>query len=774
MTHQFTGQRVIIQNVSRRGFLKGAGTAVGLVVALQFIPLREARAAVGYATGAGEMPHGTVNDPHVFITIDPSGTVTIVTHRSEMGTGIRTSMPMVVADEMEADWSRVRITQAPADEPRYGNQDTDGSRSMRHFIQPMRQCGAAMRQMLETAAAKQWSVPVGEVQARNHEVVHQSSGRKLGYGDLAKAAMDVPVPPVEQLTLKKDADFRYMGKGIVQITDLHDITTGKAVYGQDVTRPGMKFAVVARPPVVGGRVKSFDPSETLKVPGVERIVEIPTQESRIKYMPLGGIAVVASNTHAAIRGREALKIEWEDGPNASYDSAAYKAKMEETGRTAAKVVRNEGDPEKAFASAARKVSAEYYVPHLACAPMEPMVATAEMVNGACEVWAPLQYPYGCREDLAKMLDLPIEKVTVHVTLLGGGFGRKSQSDYAQEAVIVSKALGGVPVKVTWTREDDIQHSFYHTVCFNRLEAALDKDGKVTGWLHRTVAPSLLSTFMPDPKHEHPLELAMGVVDMPFAIPNIRCENGEAEAHTRIGWFRSVSNIPHAFAVQSFVAEIAHELGRDPKDYLLELIGPARKIDITKSGVIDAFWNYGDPYETYPIDTGRLSNVLKVAAEAIGWGREMPKGHGLGIAVHRSFLTYVATALEVAIDDQGNLTIPRVDTAIDCGFAVNHERIQSQIEGAAVMGMSSTMFSQITFEKGRAVQGNYDTFEVAHMDTSPLNVRTHIIPHGYDVPASGVGEPGVPPFAPALCNAIFAATGKRIRTLPIGRQDLRPA
>jgi isoquinoline 1-oxidoreductase beta subunit len=766
--------QALIQNVSRRGFLKGAGSAAGLVVALQFMPASRALAAVGYATGAGEMPHGTVNDPHVFITIDPSGTVTIVTHRSEMGTGIRTSLPMVIADEMEADWSRIKLVQAPADEPRYGNQDTDGSRSMRHFIQPMRQCGAAMRQMLEQAAAKQWNVPAGEVRAQNHEVVHQATGRKVGFGDVAMAARDIAVPPVEQLNLKKDADFRYMGKGNVQIYDLHDITTGKAEYGQDIMRPGMKFAVVARPPVVGGRVKSFDPAETLKVPGVERIVEIPTVDPREKFTPLGGIAVVASNTHAAIKGREALKIVWDDGPNASYDSKAYRAQMEEAGRNAAKVVRNEGDPEKAFASAARKISAEYYVPHLACAPMEPMVATAVVANGQCEVWAPLQYPYGAREDLAKMLDLPIDKVTVHVTLLGGGFGRKSQSDYAQEAVIVSKALGGTPVKVTWTREDDIQHSFYHTVCFNHLEAALDDKGKVTGWLHRTVAPTLMSTFMPDPKHEHSLELAMGVVDMPFAIPNIRCENGEAAAHTRIGWFRSVSNIPHAFAIQSFVAEIAHELGRDPKDYLLELIGPARKIDISKAGVADAFWNYGDPYETYPIDTGRLSNVLNVAAEKIEWGRKMPKGHGLGIAVHRSFLTYVATALEVAIDDQGNLTIPRVETAIDCGFAVNPERIRSQIEGAAVMGMSSTMFSEITFEKGRAVQSNYDTFEVAHMDTAPLNVRTHIIPHGYDVPASGVGEPGVPPFAPALCNAIFAATGKRIRTLPIGRQDLRPA
>jgi len=635
----------LIQNVSRRGFLKGVGSAAGLVVAIQFLPISRAFAET-YATGADQMPHGTVNDPHIFVTIDPSGTVTIVTHRSEMGTGIRTSLPMVVADEMEADWSRVRLTQAPADEPRYGNQDTDGSRSMRHFIQPMRQCGAAMRQMLEQAAAKQWNVPASEVQAVNHEVVHKGSGRKAGYGDLAQAVADMPVPPLDKITLKKDADLRYMGKGNVQIYDLDDIITGKAHYGFDTRLPGMKYAVVARPPVVGGKVKSFDSSEAMKVPGVEKIIEIPTQDPRVKFTPLGGIAVVASNTYAAIKGREALKIQWEDGPNGSYDSAAYRAEMEKTARQKAKIVRNEGEPDKAFASADKRITAEYYVPHLACAPMEPPVATAVVSGDSCEVWAPLQYPYGAREDLAKLLDLPIDKVKVNITLLGGAFGRKSQADFAQEAALVSKAMGGTPVKLSWTREDDLQHSFYHTVSLDHLEAAIDKNGKVTGWLHRSVAPTLMSTFMPDPKHEHSLELAMGVVDVPFAIPNIRCENGEAAAHTRIGWFRSVANIPHAFAAQSFAAEIAHELGKDQKDFLLELIGPARKLDIGKAGIVEEYWNYGDPYQTYPIDTGRLANVVKVAADQIGWGRSLPKGHGLGIAVHRSFLSYVATAIEV--------------------------------------------------------------------------------------------------------------------------------
>jgi isoquinoline 1-oxidoreductase subunit beta len=282
----------------------------------------------------------------------------------------------------------------------------------------------------------------------------------------------------------------------------------------------------------------------------------------------------------------------------------------------------------------------------------------------------------------------------------------------------------------------------------------------------------MSTFMPDPKLQAAFELGMGLVDVPFDIANLRCENGEAQAHVRIGWFRSVSNIPHGFAVQSFVAELAHELGKDPKDMLLELIGPARKIDIKAAGIVDDYWNYGDPYDVYPIDTGRLANVVKMAADGIGWGRQLPKGRGLGIAVHRSFLTYVATAIEVEVTPEGRVSVPRVDTAIDCGFAVNPERIRSQVEGAAVMGMSLAMYSEVSFKNGRAEQSNFDTYELARMDNTPLDVRTHIVEHGFDTPASGVGEPPLPPFAPALANAIFAATGKRIRALPIAKHDLK--
>jgi len=754
-----------LENVSRRRFLQGVVATGGLVIAAEFLPAR----AFAYATGAGEMPHGVVSDPHVFISIDPNGIVTIFAHRSEMGTGSRTSLPMVVADELEADWSRVRIAQAPGNEEKYGNQDTDGSRSMRHFIQPMRQCGAACRQMLESAAAKRWGVDVGEVEAKNHEVVHKASGRKLGYGELAADASALPTPAADKIKLKDAASFRYIGKGNTPITDLFDITTGAAMYGIDAKMPGMKYAVIARPPVFGGKLASHDASAAMKVPGVEKVVVIEGTPAPAKFQPLGGVAVVASNTWAALQGREALKLTWDDGPNASYDSAAYKKQLEETTRRPGKVIRSDGDAEKALASAAKTVTAEYYIPHLAHASMEPPSATVRVADGKCEAWACVQSPGGTREELAKKLGLKPEDVTVHVTLLGGGFGRKSKCDFVLEAAVLSKEMGGAPVKVIWTREDDIQNGYYHAVSAERIEAGLDKNNKVVAWRHRSAAPTILSIFAPDQKHEAPFEIGMGLVDNPFDIPNFRVENGEAEAHTRIGWFRSVYNIPHAFAVQSFVAELAKSTERDPKEVLLELLGPPRIVDPRKSQDVADFWNYGDPFETYPIDTGRLRRVVELVTEKAEWGKKLPARHGRGLAVHRSFLSYIATVIEVSVDEKGRLTVPRVDTAIDCGFAANPERIRSQIEGAAVMGMSLALYGEITFKNGRVEQSNFDTYKVIRIEESPPVTHTHIVANGIDVPSSGVGEPGLPPFAPALCNAIFDATGKRIRRLPIGDQ-----
>jgi isoquinoline 1-oxidoreductase beta subunit len=506
----------------------------------------------------------------------------------------------------------------------------------------------------------------------------------------------------------------------------------------------------------------------MKVPGVEKVVKIDGTPAPAVFAPLAGVAVIANSTWAAIKGRDALKIVWDDGPNASFDSIAYKAQLEETVRKPGKLERNEGDVDAALASAAKVITAEYYSPHLAHATMEPPSATARMTGGKLEIWTSVQSPGGARDDVAKRLGMEQKDVTLHNALLGGGFGRKSKWDFAIEAALLTKAMDGAPVKVVWTREDDIQHGFYHTVTAERLEAGLDKDNKVVAWRHRSAAPSLFANFMPDPKYPQFIELGMGFVDTPFNVPNVRLESGEAQSHVRVGWFRSVNNVAHAWAIQSFIAEIAHQLGRDPKDVLLELIGPARIVEAPEKATTP-WWDYGEPHDVYPVDTGRLRRVTELVAEKAGWGRKLPPGRGLGIAAHRSFVSYIATVVEVAVDAKGNLSVPRVDTAIDCGFYVNPERIRSQIEGAAVMGLSLAKYGEITLKNGRVEQSNFNDYQVVRHDESPAVTNTHIVENGIEVPSSGVGEPGVPPFSPALCNAIFAATGKRIRRLPIGNQ-----
>ncbi len=751
--------RPAIRNVSRRAFL--AGVSAGSFVLSVGLP---ALAQEKKYAGAG-MPNGLREDVKLFVAIAEDGTVTVVCHRSEMGQGVRTSLPMVVADELDADWARVKVAQAPGDEARYGNQDTDGSRSMRHHFMTFRRMGATARAMLIQAAATSWGVPAGEVEAVNHELVHQASSRRIGYGAIAKAAAALSVPA--SVKLKEPAQFRYIGKEGLPSIDGMDITTGRAGFGIDTRLDGMVYAVIARPPVYGGKVKSFDAAEAMKVKGVLKIVSIDSTPPPSEFGPLGGIAVVASNTWAAIKGREALKITWDDGPNGAYSSDSYKAAMEASVRKPGKVVRNQGDVDAAMAGAARRIEAEYFVPHLAQAPMEPPAAIVRAGDNDCEAWACTQAPQATKTRLAKFLGVPLEKVTVHVTMLGGGFGRKSKPDFIVEAGLLSKAMNGAPVKVTWTREDDLQNGYLHTVSMERLEAGLDASGKLVAWRHRSAFPSIASIFASNMKLPAAFELGMGLVNLPFDIPNIRAETPEAEAHTRIGWFRSVANIQHAFAIQSFVTEIAQALGKDPKDYLLKLIGPARKINPASIG--DA-WNHGEDPALYPIDTGRLRGVIEAVAKGANWGRTLPKGRGLGIAAHYSFVSYIAVVADVEADDKGTIRIPRIDIAIDCGPQINPERIRAQMEGGVIMGVSNAMLSEITFKDGRVVQSNFDGFEVARMDSAPREVHVHLVPAtDYTMPLGGVGEPGVPPVGPALANAIAAATGKRIRQLPMRRQ-----
>lgn len=756
-----------LASMDRRTWLKGAGAIGGLALSIGSSGI--AQAAEEQKFGADGMPGGVVNNVLVFLSIAESGIVTIVAHRSEMGQGIRTSLPMVVADELGADWNKINVVQADGNETRYGNQNTDGSRSMRHFFKPMRQVGATARTMLEMAAAARWKVALDQVKAVNHEVIHTSSGKRFGFGELALEAAKIAIPAANQITLRDSKDFRYIGKQSTRGIDLKKIVTGNTQYGIDTKLDGMLYAVIARPPVFGGKLKRLDKTAALKVAGVLQVVELPPSPPPAFFNPLGGVAVIATNTWAAIKGREALVLEWDDGANVSYDSIAFQKTLRAAVNQAAKPARDQGKTVDVLAASKNKFAAEYYLPHLAHATMEPPAATARIVNGKCEVWACVQAPQAAVDTVAAQLKMKPEDVTVHVTLLGGGFGRKSKPDFAAEAALLSKAMDGKPVKVTWTRDDDLHHDYLHTVSVERLEVALDEKNMPNAWLHRTAAPTIASTFAAGANMQQAFELGMSATNVPFAIPNIRVEVPEIAAHARIGWFRSVSNIPHSFAIQSFVAELAHVAKKDHRSYLLDLLGPDRKID--PRSMADSF-NYGESPEIYPVDIGRMRKVIELATSKAGWVKKLPKGRGLGLAVTYSFVSYVAVVIEVDVNAKGDIKIPKVDIAIDCGPSINPDRVRSQAEGACIMGLSLAMTGEVSFKNGRVEQDNFHQYEVLRAFAAPKEIRTHIVAHNFDVPLGGVGEPATPPIAPALCNAIFAATGKRIRNLPIRDQAKR--
>ncbi|TDQ16575.1 isoquinoline 1-oxidoreductase beta subunit [Algoriphagus boseongensis] len=735
---------------SRRDFLKISSLATG-----------------GFLLGvnfqcAGPKGEPITFAPNVYISLSSDNEVILVAHRSEMGTGIRTSLPMIMADELGADWKKVKIIQAEGDEDKYGNQNTDGSFSVRMFYEPMRKAGATARQMLINAAANKWGVDPSECTTENSQVLLNGSSKKVDFGGLVEALQTMELPDPATIKLKELSEYKFIGTD-VPIYDAKAIVSGQATFGADVDLPNMQIAVIARSPVVGAKILSYDDAAALAIPGVSQVIKIegagiPPGLDK----PLEGLAVLASNTWAAKKGREALVIEWDLGPNQSYSSAAQLQEMAKSTLKNGKVSRERGNFNSAKSSATKVLDRTYLAPYYAHATMEPPAVIADYRgDGSVEIWAPTQHPQWARGAVAGALGLELPKVKVNVTLLGGGFGRKSKPDFVVEAALLSKAAKA-PVRVQWTREDDIHHDFYHSHSAQRIVATLDSSKKLTGWNHHTVFPAIGATGNAAELHPSSGELELGCRDFPYDVPNIRIETHESAAHTRIGWLRSVSNIHHAFAIHTMMDEIAEARGLDPVENALDLFGEDK--NLTFEGELEGdFGNYGEKLEDFPWNTGRMKKVIQDVAAKSNWKAHKDAGKAVGFAAHKSFLTYVACVVIVEKDANGQLSIPEVHYSVDCGVGVNTDRIKSQFEGGAQFATSLAMTSAITFENGQVVQNNFDSYQIIRMPQSPKKIHVHILP-STEKP-TGVGEPPVPPYIPALANAVYKLTGKRIYELP---------
>ncbi|WP_299064962.1 molybdopterin cofactor-binding domain-containing protein [uncultured Polaribacter sp.] len=729
-----------IQKIDRRNFVKLFGLASGGII-------------LGCTATTVEKKFKPAIDsdffePNLFVQIDTSGTVTLIASRSEMGQGIRTSLASAIADELEADWQYVKVKQATGHE-KYGNQNTDGSRSVRTRLEPMRKMGAAAKMMLISAAAQKWNIAEKDCKAENHFIVNTLNNDKLFYGDLVALASQLEVPNQTKIELKKVADFKYIGRTLKSV-DLKEFTTGTATYGIDIRIPNMQFAAVARCPVAFGSVKSFKKNKAAQVSGVSQIIELQRLTPPIGkfFGMLGGVAVVANTTWAAFQGKLALDIDWNLGDNVSFDTEKFKQTLtERVGKRGKLVPGGNGNVNSAFKQANQIVEATYHVPFLAHAPMEVPNATAWFQKDKIEVWAPVQDPQTARSELAHFFKIPIENITIHVTFLGGGFGRKSKSDFVVEAVAISKKINA-PVQVVWTREDDIQHSFYHATSAQYLKGSLDKQGNVTGWLQRVGFPSIVSSFKPLSDYASGFELGQGFTKPIYQLPNFRLENVKAEANLRIGWLRSVVHIHSGFGNNSFVDELAYAAKKDPVQFHLDLL--KKESNNVKLAPLQ-------------FNSNRMMDVLNQTAKMANWGKKLPKNHGLGVAIHYSFYSYVATIVEVSVIDK-KVKLENVFTTIDCGMALNKDNIKNQLEGATMFGMSLAMHGKISTKDGAVEQHNFFDYQMARMQDAP-NINIHIMDKMHE-PPTGVGEPGVPVMAPAICNAIFNATGQRVRSLPL--------
>jgi isoquinoline 1-oxidoreductase beta subunit len=713
---------------------------------------------LGYLVRTADAQEGDALQPNAFLRVSTDGSVTVWAPRPDMGQGVTTSLPMLVAEELEANWAEVRIIQADLRSD-YGDQQVAGSASVRTSFTGLRRAGAAAREMLIAAAAARWRVPPSSCRAENSAVVHDATGRRIGYGQLATAAARQKVPA--EPTLKDQAHFKLIGTPVAQ-WDIPSKVDGSATFGMDIKVPGMLYAVIARSPVFGGEVERVDATNAKTVEGVRQVVEIqrtdlpnpfsePLGTGHVHYVP-SGVAVVANSTWAAIRGREALSITWNEGSGALTNSATLADALKRATEATGKTLYSDGDVQRGLESSAKRIDAAYDVPFLAHATMEPLTCTASVTANGCEIWGSLQNPRGSAAAVASVLGIRQESVKVHMPYMGGGFGRKWMTDFVAEAALLSRAAKA-PVKLVWTREDDLRHDYYRPVSHHRLAAGIDANGTLVAWHHRVASTPISSTFwgtddaMPE-RHEIP---ARGFPC--YTIPNFRLEYAPVHALVPRGYWRSVEGSVNAFVIQSFLDEVAAATGRDPVTLALDLVGSLRVMP------------FGDDGQT--IDFSRLKGVIKLAAEKSDWGTPLARGRGRGFAAHFSFGTYVAEIAEITVAS-GRLHVDRVVCAVDCGKVVNPDSARAQIEGGVAFGLSAVLKSEITIRNGRVEQANFNDYQVLRINDMP---RTEVHFVSSTGAPSGTGEPGVPPVAAAVANAVFAATGKRIRKLPIKAADL---
>jgi isoquinoline 1-oxidoreductase beta subunit len=685
-----------------------------------------------------------------WIRIGRAGAVTLTVAKSEMGQGVLTSLAQILAEELDVPWESVRVEQA-ATRPDIYDHGTGGSSSVRTSWLPLRQAGAAAREMLIGAAAGIWNVNPNTCSTEKGYVVHPPRPKRLSYGELAEAASKRPLPDFSKVVLKNAEDFKLVGRSVPR-TEIPSKVDGSARFGLDVRVPGMLYAVIARCPTFGGKPKAFDEAAAKRVPGVRHVVSIDAMEQGAHSA--GGVAVVAESTWGAIRGREALRVTWDHGANVGESSASLRTQFEELTSKPCPVFRNDGDAPAAIQAAARRIEAVYELPFQAHATMEPLNATVDIRSDRAEAWIPTQGPQWALDMIAAIAKLPAEKVTVHTTLMGGGFGRRYHADFVVEAAQVSKAVGA-PVQVVWTREDDMQRCFYRPASYHRLQAALDASGKPLAWLHRMSSTSIARFWDPPDKVKPEGTEIGGSVNLPYAFPNLRMEYADAMTGVPVMWWRSVEHSNNGFVNESFLDEVAAAAGADPLAFRLELLKPGASIT-----------NPADPQGT-PLNVDRLRGCLELAAAKAGWGTPLPSGRARGIACHFSFESYVTEVAEVSVE-RGRVRVHRVVAAADVGQVVNPDGVAAQVEGAIAYGLSAALKSAITIKDGAVEQANFDAYDVLRIDEMPA-VEVHIVP-SRERP-TGIGEPGLPPVAAAVGNAVFALTGKRIRRLPIRPSDL---